>query len=85
VFSKEIKTPGILLVIPIYFFNDHQRGYAHNKSTQETSRDPDAIQVKPEVIQFRAGFDERNPLDELVREGAQKMLQTALEAEVSTA
>ena len=53
------------------------------KSTKETSRVPDANHVDPEVIQFRAGFEQRSPLDELVRAGAQKMLQTALEAEVS--
>jgi putative transposase len=53
------------------------------KSTKEMSQDPDANHLDPEVIQFRAGFEQRSPLDQLVREGAQKMLQTALEAEVS--
>jgi transposase-like protein len=40
--------------------------------------DPDS-----EVIAFRAGFEGRSPLDELVREGAQQMLQSAIEFEVN--
>ena len=36
----------------------------------------------PEVVAFRAAFEGRSVLDELAREGAQKMLQQALEAEV---
>lgn len=35
-----------------------------------------------EVIAFRQQFDERSPLDELIREGARKMLQEAIHAEV---
>ncbi len=38
--------------------------------------------LDPEVISFRAQFDERSPLDELVREGARRMLQSAINAEV---
>jgi putative transposase len=38
--------------------------------------------VDTEVVAFRAAFDQRSPLDQLVHEGAQKMLQTAIEAEV---
>ncbi|TWU39088.1 hypothetical protein Q31b_41700 [Novipirellula aureliae] len=38
--------------------------------------------LDPEVISFRAQFDEKSPLDELVREGARKMLQAAIDAEV---
>ena len=53
------------------------------KSTKESSRVPDTNQPDPEVIRFRAEFDQRSPLDELVREGAQKMLQSAIEAEVN--
>ena len=52
------------------------------KIRKETSRDPDASPMDPEVIQFRAEFEERSPLDQLVREGAQKMLQSAIDAEV---
>ncbi len=36
----------------------------------------------PEVLRFRENFDARSPLDELVREGARRMLQEAIEAEV---
>jgi putative transposase len=35
-----------------------------------------------EVVEFRAAFEERSPLDELVHQGAQKMLQKAIEEEV---
>ena len=38
--------------------------------------------VDPEVVAFRAQFDERSPLDQLVREGARRMLQSAIDAEV---
>lgn len=36
----------------------------------------------PEVLAFRAQFDGRSPLDEIIRRGAQQMLQIAIEAEV---
>jgi transposase-like protein len=35
-----------------------------------------------EVVAFRAQFGDRSPLDDLVRQGAQRMLQAALEREV---
>ena len=35
-----------------------------------------------EVLDFRANFEGRSPLDELIREGARRMLQSAIEAEV---
>jgi transposase-like protein len=38
--------------------------------------------VDPEVLAFRANFHARSPLDELVREGARRMLQAAIDAEV---
>jgi len=41
-----------------------------------------ATAVDAEVLEFRAQFGQRSPLDELVRHGAQQMLQTAIEAEV---
>ena len=41
-------------------------------------------QADAEVVAFRAAFDERSPLDQLVHEGAQRMLQAAIEAEVDT-
>ncbi len=36
----------------------------------------------PEVISFRSHFDQRSPLDEIVKEGARRMLQAAIDAEV---
>ena len=34
-----------------------------------------------EVLDFRATFEDRSPLDELIREGARRMLQSAIEGE----
>ena len=58
-----------------------------SKSTAATSqapvRDDSGEQnVDPEVIAFRANFEARNALDEIVREGARRMLQSAIDAEV---
>ena len=53
------------------------------KSTKVTASNPAANQVDPEVVQFRAEFDERSPLDQIVQDGARKMLQDAIEAEVA--
>jgi len=44
---------------------------------------PVVTNVDPEVIAFREQFDVVSPLDELVREGARRMLQTAIDAEVT--
>ena len=41
-----------------------------------------AASVDAEVVEFRSQFGASSPLDELVRTGAQRMLQTAIEAEV---
>ena len=41
-----------------------------------------AATLDPEVVGFRSQFGATSPLDELVRTGAQRMLQTAIEAEV---
>ena len=38
--------------------------------------------LDPEVLEFRSQFGQASPLDELVRQGAQQMLQSALEMEV---
>ena len=40
------------------------------------------VEVDSEVIEFRSQFEERSPLDQIVRDGAQRMLQQAIEAEV---
>jgi putative transposase len=41
-----------------------------------------APSLDSEVVAFRSQFEGRSPLDELIREGAQRMLQAAINAEV---
>lgn len=41
-------------------------------------------ELDSEVISFRDQFDQKSPLDELVREAARRMLQSAIDAEVDT-
>lgn len=41
-----------------------------------------AATLDPEILEFRSQFGPTSPLDELVRHGAQQMLQSAIEAEV---
>lgn len=53
------------------------------KSTKQRATTPEASTVDPEVIRFRSHFEERSSLDEIVREGAQRMLQSAIEEEVN--
>ena len=57
-----------------------------SKSTQSLRSSPvesAAESPDPEVIQFRAQFEGRSSLDEIVRHGAQQMLQAAIDREVS--
>lgn len=49
--------------------------------TKEALDNPVAA-LDPEVLAFRKQFDQKSPLDEIVRLGAQRMLQTAIESEV---
>ena len=51
-----------------------------SQGTKEIARSPEAEVLGPEVVEFRAQFDEGRPLDEIVRGGARKMLQAAIEA-----
>lgn len=53
-----------------------------SKATTVTKKTPAPESVDAEVLQFRAQFEAKSPLDELVRRGAQEMLQSAIEAEV---
>ena len=53
-----------------------------SKVTKEKNTTPVVGSIDSEVLQFRAQFDQRSPLDQLVRDGAQKMLQAAIEEEV---
>ena len=48
-----------------------------NKHNSPANKSPDT-----EVLAFRQQFDERSPLDEIIREGARQMLQAAIDAEV---
>jgi len=52
------------------------------KSTTLDSTMPGVSYVDLEVANFREQFEGRDPLDQLVRRGAQQMLQQAIEAEV---
>lgn len=47
-----------------------------------SGRPQDALPLDSEVLSFRSQFDGRSALDELIREGAQRMLQAAINAEV---
>jgi putative transposase len=49
---------------------------------QIPARDSEDGIPSPEVLKFRANFESRSPLDELLREGARRMLQAAIDAEV---
>src|SRR5919201_6020063 len=49
-------------------------------TTEELRRPAEALD--PEVVKFRSQFCQTSPLDELVRQGAQQMLQSAIEMEV---
>ncbi len=53
-----------------------------SKTTTNRHDVPVGEQLNPEVVAFRRQFDERSPLDEILREGARKMLQAAIDAEV---
>jgi putative transposase len=53
-----------------------------SQGTKEIARRPEAEVLDSEVVEFRAQFDEGSPLDEIVRGGARKMLQAAIEEEV---
>jgi len=52
------------------------------KTKTERQTMPVDNRLDPEVISFRAQFDGKSPLDEIVREGARRMLQSAIDAEV---
>lgn len=53
-----------------------------NKTKTDRDATPVVEPLDPEVVAFRQQFSERSPLDELVREGARKMLQEAINLEV---
>ena len=55
-----------------------------SKITTDRQDIPVGRQLDPEVLAFRRQFDDRSPLDEIIREGARKMLQAAIDAEVDS-
>jgi putative transposase len=61
--------------------------YAVSQSKTTTVQSPVSEEssqenVDPEVLAFRANFESQSPLDEIIREGARRMLQAAINAEV---
>lgn len=58
------------------------KGHAMTKTKADGRATPVDDQLDPEVIAFREHFDDHSPLDEIVRDGARRMLQAAIEAEV---
>ena len=54
------------------------------KTKADRHASPVDEQLDPEVLAFRQQFEDRSPLDQLVREGARKMLQEAINAEVES-
>ena len=55
-----------------------------SKATTQRHDIPVDRQLDPEVLAFRRQFDDRSPLDEIIRKGARKMLQAAIDAEVDS-
>jgi len=55
-----------------------------SKTTTQRHDIPVDRQLDPEVLAFRRQFDDRSPLDEIIRKGARKMLQAAIDAEVDS-
>ena len=55
-----------------------------NQTTANRPHLPVTEELDPEVVAFRQNFEGRSPLDELVQEGARRMLQAAIDAEVAT-
>lgn len=53
-----------------------------NKSTTKRKAKLVEQETGSEVLAFRRQFDDKSPLDELVREGARRMIQAAIDSEV---
>jgi len=53
-----------------------------SKSKADRPTIPVDSQLDPEVVAFRDQFDQKSPLDEIVREGARRMLQAAIDNDV---
>jgi putative transposase len=55
-----------------------------SKTTTNAPDIPVIDSLDPEVLAFGQAFDGRSPLDEIIHEGARRMLQAAIDAEVDT-
>ena len=53
-----------------------------SKTTAKQPNIPATETIDPEVLAFRQAFDSRSLLDEIIHEGARRMLQAAIDAEV---
>jgi transposase-like protein len=53
-----------------------------SKTTRSQDHAPVSDQLNSETVAFQQELGERSPLDEIVREGARRMLQAAIDAEV---
>ena len=53
-----------------------------NKTSTNRHTVPANEPLDPEVIAFRRQYDDHSPLDEIIHEGARRMLQAAIDAEV---
>ncbi len=60
------------------------QGHAVSQTKTDRQVTPVDDQLDSEVIAFRAQFDQKSPLDELVREGARRMLQSGVAGRGST-
>ena len=55
-----------------------------NQTSADQQIVPVDSQIDPEVISFRAQFDQKYPLEELVQEGSRGIFQTGNDAEGDT-
>lgn len=58
------------------------KGHAMTQTKTDRNATPVEARLDPEVVAFGEQFDDRSPLDQLLREGARRMLQAAINAEV---
>ena len=79
---EELKGRRILLTSSHFSRPKWALRHAMNKTKTDQRLTPVDQPVDPDVLAFRKSFDERSPLDELFREGARKMLQEGINAEV---
>ncbi len=82
VFLNERKRWRILLKSQHLSRPKWAQGYVMTQTKTDQHAVPVDEALDPEVISFRTQFDQRSTLDEIVREGARRMLRAAIDAEV---